>query len=168
MGLGLVASAAPTSDFGRMRVLITGAYGLLGAACLGKLRLEGHELVAAGRSITEAGRRFPYARWIKADFQELTTPESWHALLLGIDAVVNCVGALQEGARDDSCGSMSLHRRRCSRRVRRKASGASSTSRRSVPDQVVQPPSPAPKAKQRAIFRAAAHAERFRPQCVTN
>jgi hypothetical protein len=42
-----------------------------------------------------------------------------------------------------SCRSMSLHRRRCSRRASRKAYGASSTSRRSVPDQVVRPPSPA-------------------------
>jgi uncharacterized protein YbjT (DUF2867 family) len=84
-----------------MRVLITGAYGLIGAACLGRLRLEGHELVGAGRCIAEARHRFPYARWILADFKSLTTPESWHELLLGIDAVVNCVGALQDGARDD-------------------------------------------------------------------
>jgi uncharacterized protein YbjT (DUF2867 family) len=84
-----------------MRVLITGAYGLIGAACLGKLRLEGHDLVAAGRRITEARRRFPYARWIRADFRELTTSESWHAPLSGIDAMVNCVGALQDGPRDD-------------------------------------------------------------------
>ena len=57
-----------------MRVLITGAYGLIGAACLGKLHLEGHDVVGAGRSIVEARRRFPYARWIAADFHELTTP----------------------------------------------------------------------------------------------
>jgi uncharacterized protein YbjT (DUF2867 family) len=84
-----------------MRVLVTGAYGLIGAACLGRLRLEGHDLVGAGRSIAEAQRRFPYARWIAADFHELTSPVSWHELLSGIDAVVNCVGALQDGARDD-------------------------------------------------------------------
>jgi uncharacterized protein YbjT (DUF2867 family) len=84
-----------------MRVLVTGAYGLIGAACLGKLHLEGHDLVGAGRSIAEARRRFPYARWVTADFRDLTTPESWHELLSGIDAVVNCVGALQDGARDD-------------------------------------------------------------------
>jgi uncharacterized protein YbjT (DUF2867 family) len=84
-----------------MRVLITGAYGLIGAACLGRLRLEGHDLIGAGRSIAEAQRRFPYARWIAADFHELTTPLSWQGLLAGIDAVVNCVGALQDGAGDD-------------------------------------------------------------------
>jgi uncharacterized protein YbjT (DUF2867 family) len=84
-----------------MRVLIAGAYGLIGAACLGRLRLDGHELVGAGRSIAQARRRFPYARWIAADFKNLSTPESWHEPLSGIDAVVNCVGALQDGARDD-------------------------------------------------------------------
>jgi uncharacterized protein YbjT (DUF2867 family) len=85
----------------QMRVLIAGAYGLIGAACLGRLRLEGHELIGAGRDIAQAPRRFPYARWIAADFKNLTIPESWHELLLGVDAVVNCVGALQDGARDD-------------------------------------------------------------------
>jgi uncharacterized protein YbjT (DUF2867 family) len=84
-----------------MRVLITGAYGLIGAACLAKLRLEGHDVVGAGRNIAQARRRFPYARWVTADFRQLTTPQSWHELLSGIDAVVNCVGALQDGARDD-------------------------------------------------------------------
>jgi uncharacterized protein YbjT (DUF2867 family) len=84
-----------------MRVLITGGYGLIGTACLERLRRDGHDLVGAGRSIGQAQRRFPYARWVAADFHELTTPASWHALLAGIDAVVNCVGALQDGARDD-------------------------------------------------------------------
>jgi len=84
-----------------MRVLITGAYGLIGAACLAKLHAEGHDLIGAGRSIEEARRRFPYAHWVAADFRELTSPEKWHHLLEGIEAVVNCVGALQDGGRDD-------------------------------------------------------------------
>jgi uncharacterized protein YbjT (DUF2867 family) len=84
-----------------MRVLITGAYGLIGAACLAKLHFEGHELIGAGRSIREAQRRFPYARWVTADFASLITPDAWREILAGIDAVVNCVGALQDGVRDD-------------------------------------------------------------------
>ena len=84
-----------------MRVLITGAYGLIGSACLAKLHAEGHDLIGAGRSITSARRRFSYAQWVKADFRNLTTPDSWRELLFGVDAVVNCVGALQDGARDD-------------------------------------------------------------------
>ena len=84
-----------------MRVLITGAYGLIGAASLTRLHRDGHELIGAGRSIADARRRFPYARWEVADFDALTTARSWHALLDGIDAVVNCAGALQDGARDN-------------------------------------------------------------------
>ena len=42
-----------------MRVLVTGAYGLIGSAILARLHRDGHELIAAGRSIDEARRRFP-------------------------------------------------------------------------------------------------------------
>jgi uncharacterized protein YbjT (DUF2867 family) len=84
-----------------MRVLITGAYGLIGSACLARLHAEGHDLIGAGRSITIAQRQFPYAQWMRADFRKLTTVESWRQFLAGIDAVVNCVGALQNGIRDD-------------------------------------------------------------------
>jgi uncharacterized protein YbjT (DUF2867 family) len=84
-----------------MRVLVTGAYGLLGSACLARLRRDGHELTAAGRSIASAARRLPFARWRLADFDRLTDAASWGPLLAGIDAVVNCVGVLQDGGRDD-------------------------------------------------------------------
>jgi len=84
-----------------MRVLVTGAYGLIGAACLARLQRDGHALVGAGRSVSEARRRFPYARWVEADFGRLTGVPAWRPLLADIDAVVNCVGVLQDGARDD-------------------------------------------------------------------
>lgn len=84
-----------------MRVLVTGAYGLIGSAILARLHREGHEVVGAGRAIAVARRRFPYARWVAADFGRLTTLEAWRPLLDGIDAVVNCAGAFQSGARDD-------------------------------------------------------------------
>jgi uncharacterized protein YbjT (DUF2867 family) len=84
-----------------MRVLVTGAYGLIGSACLARLHRDGHELTAAGRTIRDARVRFPYARWIEADFHRLTTPDEWAPLIAGVDAMVNCVGALQDGARDD-------------------------------------------------------------------
>ena len=45
-----------------MRVLVTGAYGLIGSAVLARLHRDGHELVAAVRRIGEAARRMPYAR----------------------------------------------------------------------------------------------------------
>src|ERR1044071_6274457 len=84
-----------------MRVLVTGAYGLIGSAILARLHADGHVLTGAGRSITEARRRFPYARWIEADLARLTAGD-WRPLLKDIDAVVNCVGVLQDSARDDS------------------------------------------------------------------
>ena len=83
-----------------MRVLLTGAYGLIGSAVLARLHRDGHQLVGAGRSLEEARRRFPYAHWIEADFTRLTSAGAWRPLLNGIDAVVNCVGVLQDGARD--------------------------------------------------------------------
>jgi uncharacterized protein YbjT (DUF2867 family) len=85
-----------------MRVLVTGAYGLIGSACLARLHRDRHVLIGAGRSIDEARRRFPYARWIEADFARLTSAQAWRPLLADIDAVVNCVGVLQDGARDDT------------------------------------------------------------------
>ena len=84
-----------------MRVLVTGAYGLIGSACLARLYREGHEVVAAGRTIGEPARRQPFARWVAADFSRLTKPDDWMPLLAGVVAVVNCVGVLEQSARDD-------------------------------------------------------------------
>ncbi len=84
-----------------VRVLVTGAYGLIGSAVLARLHRDGHELIGAGRSIASARRRFPYAQWVVADFHALVTSEQWMPLLAGIDAVVNCVGAFQHSLRDD-------------------------------------------------------------------
>jgi uncharacterized protein YbjT (DUF2867 family) len=84
-----------------MRVLVTGAYGLIGSAVLARLHRDGHEVVGGGRSLDQARLRAPYARWIETDFDRLTLTGDWLAHLAGIDAVVNCVGVLQDGARDN-------------------------------------------------------------------
>jgi uncharacterized protein YbjT (DUF2867 family) len=84
-----------------MRILVTGATGLIGAACLARLHRGGHDLTATARATGEAQRRAPFARWIAADFNRLTRSQDWLPLLAGIDAVVNCVGVLQSDARDD-------------------------------------------------------------------
>ena len=83
-----------------MRILVLGAYGMIGTAVISRLHQDGHTLIAAGRSIAAARRRFPFAQWIAADFHRLLTREAWQPVLAGIDAVVNCVGALQTGSRD--------------------------------------------------------------------
>ncbi|MFN4088865.1 MAG: SDR family oxidoreductase, partial [Alphaproteobacteria bacterium] len=84
-----------------MRVLVVGAYGLIGSHVLAALRGAGHEVVAIGRTVEAAARAFPYARWIAADLARLRAPGDWTAHLAGIDAVVNCAGVLQDGPRDD-------------------------------------------------------------------
>src|SRR5262249_16611720 len=84
-----------------MRVLITGAYGLIGSAILARLNRDAHGLIGCGRALDMPRRRFPYARWVEADFARLTQAQAWLPLLAGVEAVVNCVGVLQDSARDD-------------------------------------------------------------------
>src|SRR5262249_27338024 len=84
-----------------MRVLVTGGYGLIGAACVAQAHQEGDEIVGLGREVAQARRRFPYARWIEADVRKLTNIAAWWPPLEGIDAVVNCLGVLQDGVRDN-------------------------------------------------------------------
>jgi uncharacterized protein YbjT (DUF2867 family) len=46
-----------------MRILVLGAYGMIGAAVLSRLHWDGHALVAARRSIETAECRFPFVQW---------------------------------------------------------------------------------------------------------
>lgn len=85
-----------------MRILITGAYGLIGSACTARLRRDGHAIVGVGRDIAAARRSCPDVEWIAADVATLNTAGAWRPLLTDIDAVVNCVGVLQDGARDNT------------------------------------------------------------------
>ncbi|MEA2936332.1 MAG: hypothetical protein QOD74_2978 [Variibacter sp.] len=79
-----------------MRILVTGAYGLIGSAICARLASEGHEVIGVGRNIGVAARRLRNVRWIRVDFGEATTPDAWLPHLSGVDAVVNCVGVLQD------------------------------------------------------------------------
>jgi uncharacterized protein YbjT (DUF2867 family) len=88
----------------RVRVLLTGATGLIGSAVLARLRREGHEVAAVARG-TGAAERLPEASKVVAlDMREATRPEDWLPHLAGIDAVVNCAGVLQDGPRDSTSG----------------------------------------------------------------
>ncbi len=84
-----------------MRVLILGGNGLIGSAVAHALARRGHELLAIGRDIAVASRRMPGIDWRRVDIARLTDVEAWLPLLQEMDAVVNCAGALQDGARDD-------------------------------------------------------------------
>jgi uncharacterized protein YbjT (DUF2867 family) len=58
-----------------MRILVTGAYGLIGSVCVARLIELGYDVIGCGRAIASARRRFPNARWIKADFLKLQTAQ---------------------------------------------------------------------------------------------
>ena len=83
-----------------MRILIVGAYGLVGGYVGSRLIREGHEVIGAGRDIVTAARRFPAIRWVAIDLR-VARASDWMNLLSGVDAVVNCAGALQDSPRDD-------------------------------------------------------------------
>lgn len=84
-----------------MRVLLLGATGFIGSAVLRRLLAAGHAVTAPGRGTEAARRRWPEVRWVQADIAALTGAAAWAPFLEGVDAVVNCAGVLQDGARDD-------------------------------------------------------------------
>lgn len=84
-----------------MRVLVLGAYGMIGEAIADRLSADGHDVTGLGRNIARARRRKPHLRWLEADISRLTSPDKWTPLLEGADAVVNAAGALQDSFRDN-------------------------------------------------------------------
>jgi uncharacterized protein YbjT (DUF2867 family) len=87
-----------------MRVLVTGASGLIGGAVVARLLAAGHEVVGVARHIARSARRVPAARWVALDIAAATRPEHWLPCLAGVDAVVNCAGVLQDSPRDSTRG----------------------------------------------------------------
>ena len=85
-----------------MRVLVLGAGGFIGARVAREAVRAGWQVRAGARDVAGARRRNPGLDWVHADFAELTNPETWAPLLDGVDAVVNCVGVLQDALGDSS------------------------------------------------------------------
>jgi uncharacterized protein YbjT (DUF2867 family) len=80
-----------------MKVLVTGASGLIGGEISGALLARGHAVVALARP---GARRLPMgAAPVLLDLAAATAAD-WGRLLAGVDAVVNCVGVLQASAAD--------------------------------------------------------------------
>jgi uncharacterized protein YbjT (DUF2867 family) len=82
-----------------MRVLVIGAYGLIGAYVVARLLRDGHEVIGCGRDIVVAARRMPQVRWVRINLAAMDV-DDWRVQLSGVEAVVNCAGALQDGPRD--------------------------------------------------------------------
>ena len=81
-----------------MKVLVLGGSGFIGSAVARAIHAQGHEVSAGARRPRAARRLAPAYAWVAADFATLATADAWTSLLSGVDAVVNCVGALQDGA----------------------------------------------------------------------
>lgn len=79
-----------------MRVLLTGATGLIGGAIARALLAQGHELVCAVRDPARLALAGPRCRALRADLAAVPDAAWWRAQLQGIDAVVNAVGILRE------------------------------------------------------------------------
>jgi uncharacterized protein YbjT (DUF2867 family) len=105
-----------------MRCLVTGAYGFIGREVVAALQRENVSVIAAGRDLALGRRILPGVEWIACDFNRDIEVAQWLPRLNGVDAVVNCVGALQGSARDDADrASMPTPRSRCSRPAPRRA-----------------------------------------------
>lgn len=86
---------------GARRVLVLGANGFIGAHVAAALAEAGWTVRAGARDPDGAARRAPEHEWVAADFHRLKQAQAWTSLLDGVDAVVNCVGVLQDGGGDD-------------------------------------------------------------------
>jgi uncharacterized protein YbjT (DUF2867 family) len=92
------------SDFdlqGR-RVLIIGATGFIGSAIAARLMAEGALVVAVARGNGPAVRKLTAKTIVTIDLRHAVNPDDWMPHLGGIDAVINCAGVLQDGARDSA------------------------------------------------------------------
>ncbi len=85
----------------RRRVLVLGAYGLIGAEVVRRLLDEGCQVVGIGRDGRVARSVLPQVDWIIKDLADLCSAQAWSEIIRDIDVVVNCAGALQDNGSDD-------------------------------------------------------------------
>ncbi len=92
-----------TRDWGEAaegrRAVLLGAYGLIGAACLGALRAAGFSVVGVGRSARAARRCAPDIKWHILDIARASA-DDWRDVFADADVVINVSGILQDGPGD--------------------------------------------------------------------
>jgi uncharacterized protein YbjT (DUF2867 family) len=84
-----------------MRVLVLGAYGLIGQSVVRALCSAGHDVVGLSRRPGARRLLSEKVSWVSGDLNTMVRPADWSVLLDGVDVVVNASGALQTGAVDD-------------------------------------------------------------------
>lgn len=77
-----------------MRVLMTGATGMIGSALVERLLEAGHELILVVRNTSDAQVRWPHAAIHRGGFGEGVLP--WESYLQDVDVVINAVGLFTE------------------------------------------------------------------------
>ena len=83
------------------RILVLGAYGLIGADVVRRLLADGCHVTGLGRNSKTAQSILPQIDWIIQDMAGLCDESAWQDLLEHVDIVVNCAGALQESYQDN-------------------------------------------------------------------
>jgi uncharacterized protein YbjT (DUF2867 family) len=79
-----------------MRILVTGASGFIGSTIVAALLQAGHQVICGVRDVARATQQFPACEILYCDFNQDVDAAIWRPRLQGIDAVVNCVGILQQ------------------------------------------------------------------------
>lgn len=89
-----------------MRILVTGAAGLIGSAVCARLKGEGHQLIGVVRPDGGARGRKPAALdgIVELDIAKATQARDWEPHLEYVDAVINCAGVLQDSPRESTQG----------------------------------------------------------------
>lgn len=82
-----------------MRVLVTGAYGFIGAHIVAALSAADHEVICAVRH-ARVDSRFPGLHAMACDMARDVHSADWTDRLDGIQAVINCAGILHERGAD--------------------------------------------------------------------